>query len=292
MDERESLARRFEDNRAHLRAVAYRMLGSLDEADDAVQEAWLRLSRPGTGTVENLRGWLTTVVGRVCLDMLRSRKSRREGPLDRSPGAGTTGRVAGRADGGDPEQEALMADSVGLALLVVLEALTPAERLAFVLHDAFAVPFDEIATIVGRSPVATRQLASRARRRVRGTPAVPDDVVARQREVVDAFLAAARDGDFEALLEVLDPEVVLRTDRAGAPSEVRGAREVARSAIRGGARAARPALVDGNVGVVVAPRGRLLMVIGFGIRRGKIVGIDAIADPARLRRLDLTVLDS
>jgi RNA polymerase sigma factor (sigma-70 family) len=295
MDEHEFLARQFEEKRTHLRAVAYRMLGSLNEADDAVQEAWLRLSRSDTGAIENLGGWLTTVVGRVCLDMLRSRKARREESLEQSPGAGTPERNAGRADGGDPEQQALMADSVGLALLVVLETLTPAERLAFVLHETFSVPFDEIAPIVGRSPAATRQLASRARRRVRGAATVPDAELARQREVVDAFLAAAREGDFGALVAVLDPEVVLRADRAaviaGASTEVRGAQEVARRAIKGGARAARPALVDGAVGVIVAPRGRLLMVLSFGVRGGKIVEIDAIADPGRLRQLDLTLLD-
>jgi RNA polymerase sigma-70 factor (ECF subfamily) len=295
MDEHEFLARRFEEHRSHLRAVAYRMLGSLSEADDAVQEAWLRLSRSDTGAVESLAGWLTTVVGRVCLDMLRSRKSRREEPLEQSPGADILERNVGRADGGDPEREALLANSVGLALLVVLETLTPAERLAFVLHDTFAVPFEEIAPIVKRSPAATRQLASRARRRVRGTATVPDADLARQREVVDAFLAAARGGDFGALVAVLDPEVVLRADRAaviaGASTEVRGAREVAERALKGRARAARPALVDGAVGVVVAPRGRLLMVLGFTIRCGKIVEIDAFADPERLRQLDLTVLD-
>ncbi|MFL6009852.1 MAG: sigma-70 family RNA polymerase sigma factor [Rubrobacteraceae bacterium] len=295
MDENEFLAKRFEANRTHLRAVAYRMLGSLSEADDALQETWLRLSRSDTSSVENLGGWLTTVVGRVCLDMLRSRRSRREESLGESPGADIPDRNAGRADGGDPEQEAVMADSVGLALLVVLETLTPAERLAFVLHDTFAVPFEEIAPIVGRSPGATRQLASRARRRVRGATTAPDAELARQREVVDAFLVAAREGDFGALVAVLDPEVVLRADRAGviagASTEVRGAQEVARRALKGGARAARPALVDGAVGVIVAPRGRLLMVLGFRARGRKIFEIDAIADPARLRQLDLTILD-
>jgi RNA polymerase sigma factor (sigma-70 family) len=296
MNEHDWLAERFEEQRGHLRAVAYRMLGSLSEADDAVQEAWLRLSRADTSNVENLGGWLTTVVGRISLDMLRSRSSRREEPLD----AQVPERTASRADGGDPEQEALLADSVGLALLVVLETLAPAERLAFVLHDMFAVPFDEIAPIVGRSPDAVRQLASRARRRVHGvsgregTDLVPDVELSRQRDVVDAFLAAARGGDFEALLAVLDPDVVLRTDRAarrpGMPAEIRGAATVAEQAVRGRARAAQPVLVNGAVGVIVAPRGRLLMVLDFTIADGKIVAIDAIADPERLRPLDLAML--
>jgi RNA polymerase sigma factor (sigma-70 family) len=291
MDEDDFLAERFEENRTHLRAVAYRMLGSLSEAEDAVQETWLRLSRSDTSGVENLGGWLTTVVARVCLDMLRSRKSRREESL----GARVPEPIAGRADGADPEQEALLSDSVGLALLVVLETLTPAERLAFVLHDMFAVPFDEIAPIVGRSPDAARQLASRARRRVRGADTSNEPDHTRQREVVDAFLAAARDGDFDALVAVLDPDVVLRSDRAalpaGVPREVHGAPAVARRALVGRARAARPALVDGAVGVVVAPRGRLLMVLDFKIRDGKIVEIDAVADPERLNQLDLSLLD-
>jgi RNA polymerase sigma factor (sigma-70 family) len=291
MDEHDFLAEQFEENRTHLRAVAYRMLGSLGEAEDAVQEAWLRLSRSDTSGIENLGGWLTTVVGRVCLDMLRSRRSRREEPL----GARFPDPIVGRQGGIDPEHEALLADSIGLALLVVLETLSPAERLAFVLHDMFAVPFEEIAPIVGRSPAASRQLASRARRRVRGAATVPDADLNRQREVVDAFLAAARGGDFDALVAVLDPDVVLRSDRgavpAGASREVRGAPAVARRAAKERARAARPALVNGAVGVVVAPRGRLLMVLGFTIRGGKIVEIDAIADPARLRKLDLAVLD-
>jgi RNA polymerase sigma-70 factor (ECF subfamily) len=295
MNENEFLAKRFEENRPHLKAVAYRMLGSLSEADDALQEAWLRLSRSDPSGIENLGRWLTTVVARVCLNMLRSK--RREEPLDQSPGVRVPDPLASRDVGGDPEHEALLAESVGLALLVVLEKLTPAERLAFVLHDMFGVPFEEIAPIVDRSPTAARQLASRARRRVRGAAPVPDADLASQREVVDAYLAAARDGDFEALLAVLDPEVVLRADRpavaviAGASMEVRGAREVARRAVEGGARAARPMLVDGEVAVVVAPRGRLLMVLRYRVRGGKIFEIDAIADPARLRKLDLTVLD-
>ena len=293
MNETDWLAERFEANRTHLRAVAYRMLGSLSEADDAVQEAWLRLSRSDTSGVENLGGWLTTVVARVCLDMLRSRKSRREEPL----GVHVPDPIVSREDGIDPEHEALLADSVGLALLVVLETLAPAERLAFVLHDMFAVPFDEIAAIVGRSPAAARQLASRARRRVQGAAPVPDADLARQREVVDAFLAAARDGDFDALLAVLDPDVVLRADRGavppGASSEVRGARAVAEQALTFAqlAQFAQPVLVNGAAGVVVAPGGRPFSVMGFTVRRGKIVEIDVLADPARLRQLDLAVLD-
>ena len=299
MDENEFLAKRFEEHRSHLRAVAYRMLGSLSEADDALQEAWLRLNRSDTSNVENLGGWLTTVVGRVCLDMLRSRRSRREGPLEeplsQPPGARLPEPIVSRADGIDPEHEVLLADSVGLALLVVLETLAPAERLAFVLHDMFSVPYEEIAPIVGRSPAATRQLASRARRRVQGAATSPDADLTHQREVVDAFLAAARGGDFDALVAVLDPDVVLRADSgavpAGASKEVGGAAAVAKRAAKGRARAARPALVNGAMGVVVAPRGRLLMVLGFTISGGKIVEIDAIADPARLRQLDLAVLD-
>jgi RNA polymerase sigma-70 factor, ECF subfamily len=291
MDDRDWLAQRFEAHRSHLRAVAYRMLGSISEADDAVQEVWLRLSRSDTSGVENLGGWLTTIVARVCLDMLRSRRSRREEPL----GARFSDPIVSRQGGTDPEREALLADSVGLALLVVLDTLSPAERLAFVLHDMFAVPFEEIAPIVGRSPAASRQLASRARRRVRGADRIPDADLARQREVVNVFLAAARGGDFDALLAVLDPDVVLRADRAvvpvDAPREVHGAPAVARRAAKGRARAARPVLVNGAVGVIVAPRGRLLIVLSFTIRGGKIVEIDAIADPTRLRQLDLAVLD-
>ena len=294
MDEREWLADRFEANRSHLRAVAYRMLGSVSEADDAVQESWLRVSRSQVGDVENLGGWLTTIVARVSLDMLRSRKSRREEPL----GAHMPEPIVSHPDGVDPEYEALLADSVGLALLVVLETLTPAERLAFVLHDMFAVPFDEIAPIVGRSPTAARQLASRARRRVRGGAPAPDVDLARQREVVDAFLAAARGGNFDALLAVLDPDVVFRVDRGavrpGASREVRGAPAVAEEVLTYGARFARfaqPALVNGAAGVVVAPRGRPIAVAGFTVVRGRIAHIDLLADPARLRELDLTVID-
>jgi RNA polymerase sigma factor (sigma-70 family) len=294
VDEREYLADQFEANRLHLRTVAYRMLGSVSEADDAVQEAWLRLSRSDTSGVENLGGWLTTVVGRVCLDMLRSRKSRREEPL----GPHLPEPILSREDGVDPEHEALLADSVGLALLVVLETLAPPERLAFVLHDMFAVPFDEIAPIVGRSPTAARQLASRARRRVRGGTPTQETDRARQREVVDAFMAAAREADFEALVAVLDPEVVLRVDRGvtrlGASQEVRGAEAVAAQALTygpQGLRFARPALVNGTAGFVVAPRGRPVAVAGFTVSDGRIVEIDVLADRARLRELDLTVLD-
>ncbi len=292
MDEHEWLAERFEAHRADLRAVAYRMLGDLSEADDAVQEAWLRLSRSDTRGVENLGRWLTTVVARICLDMLRLRKSRREEPL----GVHLPGPIVSRQEGIDPEHEALLADSVGLALLVVLDTLTPAERLAFVLHDMFAVPFEEIASIVGRSPAAARQLASRARRRVQGAAISPDADLARQRKVVNAFLAAARGGDFDALLAVLDPDVMVRADRAAGPPgalrEVRGARAVAQQALTFSRRArfAEPALVNGAVGIVVAPRGRLFAVMLFTVRRNKIVEIDVLADPARLRQLDLVVL--
>ena len=283
------LADRFEEHRAHLRAVAYRMLGSPSEAEDAVQEAWLRLSRSDTSDIENLGGWLTTVVARVSLDMLRSRQSRREEPL----GARVPEEIAGPEDGPDPEHEALLADSVGPALLVVLETLAPAERLAFVLHDMFGVPFDEIASIVGRSPAAARQLASRARRRVRGTTDVPDAPPTRQREVVDAFLAASRNGDFDALLSLLDPDGVLRADGAavlaGATAEVRGAPAVA-GTFSGRARAARPALVDGDAGLVWMQGGEPRMVFAFTVTGSRVVGIELIADPERIRSLDLVVL--
>jgi RNA polymerase sigma-70 factor (ECF subfamily) len=297
MDEQDWLAQRFEEHRSHLRAVAYRMLGSISEADDAVQEAWLRLSRSETSGVENLGGWLTTVVGRVCLDMLRSRTSRRVVPLGEPLGTRVPEPLVSRADGIDPEHEALLADSVGLALLVVLQTLTPTERLAFVLHDMFSVPFEEIAPVVGRSPTAARQLASRARRRVQGEAHVPDADLATQREVVDAFLAASRDGDFDTLLAVLDPDVVLRIDggalRAGLSREVRGARAVAEQTLTFSRLSpfVRPALVNGAAGVVVAPRGRPFSVMGFTIRGGKIVEIDILADPARLSRLDVSVFD-
>jgi RNA polymerase sigma factor (sigma-70 family) len=290
MDEQDWLAERFEENRGHLRAVAYRMLGSLSEADDAVQESWLRLSRSGTDGVENLGGFLTTVVARVCLDMLRSRRSRREEPLDAHlPEAAGTG-----TGGTEPEDEALLADSVGPALLVVLDTLAPAERLAFVLHDMFAVPFDQIAPIVGRSPAATRQLASRARRRVHGAATVLGPDLARQRRVVDAFLAASRHGDFDALVALLDPDVVLRADsaavQAGASTEIHGASAVA-TTFAGRARAARPALVNGAAGAVWAPGGRPRVVFDFTMSDGKIVAIELFADPERLRQLDLAVLD-
>jgi RNA polymerase sigma factor (sigma-70 family) len=290
MDEHEWLAERFEVHRTHLRAVAYRMLGSLSEADDAVQEAWLRVSRSDTSGVENLGGWLTTVVARVCLDLLRSRKARPEEPL----GAHMPDPIVSPEDGIDPEHEALLADSVGLALLVVLETLAPAERVAFVLHEMFDLPFAEIAPIVGRSPAAARQLASRARRRVQGAPTVPDADLTRQRVVVDAFLAASRGGDFDAFLAVLDPDVVLRADRAavqaGASSEVRGAAAVAKT-FSGRARAAQPALVNGAVGAVWAPGGRPRVVFGFTITRRKIVEINMLADPERLCQLDLKILN-
>jgi RNA polymerase sigma factor (sigma-70 family) len=291
---REWLAERFEEHRAHLRAVAYRMLGSPSEADDAVQETWLRLNRSGADGVENLGGWLTTVVARVCLDMLRSRRSRREEPFEERPDGHLPESVADRGDAIDPEHEALVADSVGPALLAVLDTLTPAERVVFVLHDVFGVPFEEIAPVVGRSPNAAKMLASRARRRVRGGAVAPDPDPARQREVVDAFLAASREGDFDALLTVLDPDVVLRADRAamrvGATGEVRGARAVA-DTFSGRARAARPALIDGSAGAVWAPGGRPRVVFDFKVAGGKIVEIDVLADPARLHRLDVTLLD-
>jgi RNA polymerase sigma factor (sigma-70 family) len=293
MDEHEWLAKRFEEHRPHLQAVAYRMLGSLSEADDAIQETWLRLSRSDAGDIENLGGWLTTVVGRVCLNMLRSRRTRREEPLAvRVPDP-----IVSRADATDVEHDALLADSVGLALLVVLETLNPAERLAFVLHDMFAVPFEEIAPIVGRSPAAARQLASRARRRVQGAAPVPDTDLTRQRQVVDAFFAAARDGDFDALVAVLDPDVVVRSDggvlRPDASTVVRGAEAVAREALRFTRLApfVRPALVNGAAGAVATPRGEPFVVMAFTVRNGKIVEIDALRDPERLRELDLTVLD-
>ncbi len=295
MDEGDWLAERFQAHRSHLRAVAYRMLGSLSEADDAVQEAWLRLSRSDTSHVDNLGGWLTTLVARVCLDMLRSRTWRREEPM--GLGAHLPEPIISREGGTDPEDQALLAEGVGLALLVVLETLGPAERLAFVLHDMFAVPFDEIAAIVGRSPAAARQLASRARRRVQETATVPDADLSRQRAVVDAFVAAAREGEFDALLAVLDPDVVVRADYgtapAGASVVVRGARAVAEGALTfaGRARFARPALVNGAAGLVVASGGRPFAVMGFTVRRGKIVEIDILADPARLRQLDPAFLN-
>ena len=289
MDDQDWMAARFEENRAHLRAVAYRMLGSASEADDALQEAWLRLSRADTSGVENLPGWLTTVVARVCLNMLKSRGTRREEPLDDDD--------LGAIDGG-PEHDALLADSVGPALLVVLDTLAPAERLAFVLHDMFGVSFNEIAPIVRRSPEAARQLASRARRRVQGVTDVPDADLSRQREVVDAFLAAARGGDFEGLLAVLDPDVVLRADsfafRVGARREVRGAAEVAQGAalFSSRARLARLALIDGAVGVVLAPGGRVTVAMAVTLKDGRIAEMEVIADPDRLAELDVALLDA
>jgi RNA polymerase sigma-70 factor (ECF subfamily) len=293
MDENDWLAERFEGHRPHLRTVAYRMLGSLTEADDAVQDTWLRLSRSGASDVENLGGWLTTVLARVCLNMLRARTVRREEPFD----GHLPDPVVSRDEELQPEQEAVLADSVGLALLIVLETLSPAERLTFVLHDMFAVPFDEIATMIGRTPEAARQLASRARRRVRGAdiPA-PDPDLAQQRQVVDAFFAAARGGNFEGLVAVLHPEVVLRADfgprRPRAPKEFRGAEAVAGQALAGAIPAARlhPALVNGAAGVVVTIYGRPFAVIGFTVAEGKIVEIDAIADPERVRRVGAAVL--
>jgi RNA polymerase sigma factor (sigma-70 family) len=293
VNEHDVLAAEFEQNRSRLRGVAYRMLGSLTEADDAVQEAWLRLTRSDADAVANLPGWLTTVVARICLDMLRSRKARREEPLE----VHLPDPVVTRADGADPESEALLADSVGLALLVVLETLTPAERLAFVLHDMFAVPFDEIAPIVERTPDAAKQLASRARRRVRGAGTVPDADPARQREVVNAFLAAARNGDFEALVSVLAPDVVLRADggsgEIGRSTVIRGAALVAGQALTFSRLAplGRPALVNGSPGFVAVDRGRALSVAAFTVADGKIVEIDILADPERLRGLDLSFLD-
>ena len=293
-DERDWLGQRFEEHRPHLRAVAYRMLGSLSEADDAVQESWLRLARADASGIENLGGWLTTVVARVSLDMLRARKAR---PETTSKPVHVPEPIVSREDGVDPEHEALLADSVGLALLVVLETLEPAERLAFVLHDMFAVPFDEIAPIVGRSSTAARQLASRARRRVQGAPIVPDPDLARQRRAVDAFLAAAREGDFEGLVAVLDPDVVLRADAGAlprAPSRVlRGARAVAEGSLTYSrlARAGHAALVNGAAGVVVIQRGRPFAVIGFTVADDKIVEIDILADRERLARVDLAALE-
>jgi len=293
MDENDWLADRFEEHRTHLRAVAYRMLGSLTEADDAVQDAWLRVSRAGANEVENLGGWLTTIVARVCLNMLRSRNTRREESLgDRLPDP-----VISRDGQLQPEEEALLADSVGLALLVVLDTMTPAERLAFVLHDMFQLPFEEIAPMVGRSPAAARQLASRARRRVKGAeiPA-PDPDLARQRDVVDAFFLAARAGNFDTLVALLHPDVVLRSDfgarRPAAPAVIRGAEAVAGQAFRGAipAAAVRPALVNGAAGAVITVGGRPFAVMGFTVTEGRIVEIDAIADPERVRRIAAAVL--
>jgi RNA polymerase sigma factor (sigma-70 family) len=292
VDDHDWLAERFEAHRPHLRAVAYRLLGSPSDADDAVQETWLRLHRTDPASLDNLGGWLTTVVARVCLDQLRARTARREESLDAHPPEPTAAHPAGTDP--DPEEQALLAEGVGLALLVVLDTLGPAERLAFVLHDMFAVPFDQIAVIVGRSPAAAKQAASRARRRVQGAASVPAADRGRQRVVVDAFLAAAREGDFDALLALLDPDVVIRADRAavraGASKEVRGAAAVAHT-FAGRARVARPALVDGAAGAVWAPGGRPRVVFNFTITSGRIVEIDILADPERLGQLDLAVLD-
>ena len=291
MTDHDWLTQQFETNRGHLRAVAYRMLGSLSEADDAVQEAWLRLNRSDANAIENLGGWLTTVIGRVCLDVLRSRKSRREESLndERLPDF-----VLSRENGIDPEQETLIADSVGVALLIVLETLTPHERLAFVLHDMFAVPFEAIASIVGCSPVAARQLASRARRRVQGAAPVPDVDRNQQRRVVDAFLAAVQRGDFEALVAVLDPDVVLRSDRGpGAFKLIQGARAVAQQAMMFSrlAQSVQPVLVNGVAGIVSRlPNGQPFSVMAFTVRSGKIVEIEILGDPGRLQRLNLTFL--
>jgi RNA polymerase sigma-70 factor (ECF subfamily) len=314
MNERDGLATRFTEHRDHLQAIAYRMLGSLSEAEDAVQEAWLRLARTDSGEIGNLAAWLRTVVSRICLDMLRSRTARREEPLD----GPLTGELAprqlrhsqlghsqlqpgepgqaGHGPGGDPEQEAILADSVGRALLVVLDTLVPAERIAFVLHDMFAVPFDEIAPIVERSAATTKKLASRARHKVRGTPVAGPAELARHRRVVEAFLAAARVGDLDAILAVLDPGVVRRADRvvlpAGRPTEARGADTVAKEIALFGsaARFAEVALVNGAVGAVVAPRGRLRLVIAVTVGGDRITSYELIADPDRLRRLDLATL--
>jgi RNA polymerase sigma-70 factor (ECF subfamily) len=303
MDQHSWLTERFEESRPRLRGVAYRMLGSLSEAEDAVQEAWLRLNRADTAAVENLGGWLTTVVSRVCLDMLRSRKSRREEPMPSH-----VGELVGRGEGSDPEGEAVLADSVGVALLVVLDTLTPAERLAFVLHDLFAVSFDDVASIVGRSPAAAKQLASRARRRVRGSPAPADGGRVRQRQVVEAFLRAVRAGDLDGLLAVLDPEAVVHIDAAARfdgvvpidapPSEAGKARELKGAsrwapqfiALARGLRSAQPALIDGSIGLIFAPRGRLLRALTFSVDDTRVARIDVIGDRARLRRLDIAVL--
>jgi len=287
MDDPDRLAERFEEQRPRLRAVAYRLLGSLSEADDALQEAWLRMSRSDASAVDNLGGWFTTIVARVSLNMLRARKAKRESPLEGQ----LPDLIVSPRDGGDPEQETLLADSVGLALLVVLETLTPAERLAFVLHDVFAVPFDEIASITERTPAAVRQLASRARRRVRAEAPVPDADLSRQWEVLDAFSAASREGNFEALVAVLDPDIVLRED--GGPGEsrlLRGARTVAERAFmfRHLGPAAHPALVNGSPGVVVAPEGRVFAVMGFRVADGRVAEIYVLNDPARIGEMDFS----
>lgn len=291
MDEKKILAGQFEANRVHLRAVAFRMLGSRAEAEDAIQEAWLRLNRTDVGDVENLGGWLRTVVARICLDMLRSRKLRREDPMgDGEPDLASEAETASY----DPEHQIAMADSVGLAMLVVLETLGPAERVAFVLHDMFDLPFDDIAPIVGRTTDATRKLASRARQRVQGTPVSPEADRARQRRVVEAFLAASRDGNFEALLSILDPDVVFRADEAamrlGSEAELRGPEAVARH-FKGRARGARPARVGGALGVLVEAGGQMLLVLHVTLKGDRIVGIEAVADRESLAGLEVTILD-
>jgi RNA polymerase sigma factor (sigma-70 family) len=297
MEERDWLAERFQAQAPRLRAVAYRLLGSASEADDAVQEAWLHLSRADPSAIDNLGGWLTTVVARVCLDLLRARRSRREDPV----GVHLPDPILSHQDALGPEEQVLLAEGVGLALLVVLDTLAPAERLAFVLHDMFAVPFQEIAPIVGRSPAAARQLASRARRRVQGAAAVPDADLACQRAVVDAFFAAARGGDFAALVALLDPDVVVRADAGavplGARRVVRGATAVAEQVLAAGGfgrfgQSARQVLVNGAAGVVLVARGRPVAAVGFTARGGRIVAIDIMADPARLRRLDPAALNN
>ncbi|KAK1178148.1 sigma-70 family RNA polymerase sigma factor [Streptomyces sp. NBS 14/10] len=296
MSDKELLAQRFEEHRSHLRAVAYRMLGSLNEADDAVQETWLKLSRSDVSDVENLGGWLTTVAGRVCLDMLRSRSSRREEPLPEQQDGPIRlpDPVVSGPGGVDPEQEMLVADSVGIALMIVLQTLAPAERLAFVLHDLFAVPFDEIAPVLGRTSASTRQLASRARRRVEGAAPAADTDRARKREVVDAFLTASRGGDFDALLAVLDPDVVARSDGGTLrPSLLRrGAQDVASQAITFAriAEAARPVLINGSPGVVSVAEGRVVSVMAFTIRGGRITALDILTDPERIAEMDLDAL--
>ena len=286
MTEQKHLANLFEQNRSHLRAVAFRMLGSVTEAEDAVQETWLKLSRSDISSVENLPGWLTKVVARACLDMLRKRKSRPEDP------AGT--HIAGELEpSGDPATQAELADSIGLAMLVVLETLAPSERIAFVLHDMFAVPFDEIASLVGKSPEATRQLASRARRRVQGAPEPLSPDVERRRNVIEAFLAAARMGDFDALVTLLDPNVVLRADEAASARgfvEGRGSLEIASRAAKAGARAAQAAWIDGDVGLIIAPRGRLMVVLRLTIEEDRIVEMEAIGDTQRLATFELSIL--
>jgi RNA polymerase sigma-70 factor (ECF subfamily) len=292
MDERDWLAQRFQEHRPRLRAVAYRMLGSTSEADDAVQEAWIRLSRSKAAEIDNLQAWLVTVVGRVALNMLRSRKTRREEPLE----AHLPDPIVDRAEGIDPEHEALLADSVGLALLVVLETLTPAERLAYVLHDMFSVPFDEIGAILERSPEAARQLASRGRRRIRAADTTPDADEAAHQEVVEAFLAAARDGDFDALVAVLDPDIVVRGDwGSGTIVEVRGAENVARRAMAASQRdglVVRPALINGAAGWVSVLDGEVYAIGALTLQNGRITTMDILLDPARLARLDLADFDS